>query len=568
MNENLLKRIKNQLNAKFYMMNDAWLRDCIKYFVKDKTLREMTDRHILEFVEGQWQLSDLREVNNENGCLPRNLIQQVHTVLTGTYILQVNKMYDIANSKYKQLCEIRKINSENLIVAEEERQAEWEPKARRMIQLCLTDGVQDITAIEYKPLKQMTNMLLPGYKVMITGPVSCRRGVILLEDGKYKEIGGEVESLLQSNALENVLARALGEPENPDPYNDNGLLRTVNQNVQNDNLNSNDTLLFDDDFEEIVDLEAVTAIERQNQEAETIQNCIGSNENQTREINEITEDFLEDIDFDPLENWPNDSPMRPVHPTSRVEIEKFGEKDDIMIVEETSISAHDSRNKQPPSTSSFRNEYASEFLDNDFDFDDCEIMVRTEKSRSQQDENLSKNETKAYSSPLMPKSKLTNHNTLKKVKTNISIAGLTKQNEKSVASVPSTAQPTKNTETINVLSDILSEPIIGRVRKIVRAKVKNHSALKKQGKYWAVTALIADHTSSIEVCFDSEILEKYIGFSVQEFSQKKKLAKLDSQVNNELRLNLRKAQRQIENLNALLELELAQDKVPKIVNIM
>lgn len=77
----------------------------------------------------------------------------------------------------------------------------------------------------------------------------------------------------------------------------------MNQNVQNDNLNSNDTLLFDDDFEEIVDLEAVTAIERQNQEAETIQNCIGSNENQTREINETTEDFLEDIDFDPLENW-------------------------------------------------------------------------------------------------------------------------------------------------------------------------------------------------------------------------------------------------------------------------
>lgn len=50
----------------------------------------MTDKHILEFVEGQWQLSDLREVNNENGCLPRNLIQQVHTVLTGTYILQVS----------------------------------------------------------------------------------------------------------------------------------------------------------------------------------------------------------------------------------------------------------------------------------------------------------------------------------------------------------------------------------------------------------------------------------------------------------------------------------------------
>jgi len=44
---------------------------------------------------------------------------------------------------------------------------------------------------------------------MIIGPVNYRRGVILLEEGKYREVGGEVESLLKPNALENVLARAL-----------------------------------------------------------------------------------------------------------------------------------------------------------------------------------------------------------------------------------------------------------------------------------------------------------------------------------------------------------------------
>lgn len=55
----------------------------------------------------------------------------------------------------------------------------------------------------------LQSILLPGYKVMIIGPVDCRRGVILLQDGKYKEIGGEIESLLKPNALENVLARAL-----------------------------------------------------------------------------------------------------------------------------------------------------------------------------------------------------------------------------------------------------------------------------------------------------------------------------------------------------------------------
>lgn len=64
-------------------------------------------------------------------------------------------MYDITSSKYKQLCKIRKINNDNLEVIGKEESVGWEPKARRMMQLCLTDGVQDVTAIEYVPLKHM-----------------------------------------------------------------------------------------------------------------------------------------------------------------------------------------------------------------------------------------------------------------------------------------------------------------------------------------------------------------------------------------------------------------------------
>jgi len=41
MNENLLRRIKNQLNAKFYVMNDAWLRDCVEFFIRDKVSHEV-----------------------------------------------------------------------------------------------------------------------------------------------------------------------------------------------------------------------------------------------------------------------------------------------------------------------------------------------------------------------------------------------------------------------------------------------------------------------------------------------------------------------------------------------
>lgn len=70
--------------------------------------------------------------------------------------------------------------------------------------------------------------------------------------------------------------------------------------------------------------------------------------------------------------------MRSVSP-SRMEIENFNEEDDIMIVEEPSVSAHDSRSKPSSSASAFKiNKYASEFRN---DFDNCEIIVNTEKSR-------------------------------------------------------------------------------------------------------------------------------------------------------------------------------------------
>lgn len=63
--------------------------------------------------------------------------------------------------------------------------------------------------VKHKYFLLPKDMLLPGYKIMIIGPVKCRKGVLLLEEGKLKGIGGEVDSLLIPNALENVFARAL-----------------------------------------------------------------------------------------------------------------------------------------------------------------------------------------------------------------------------------------------------------------------------------------------------------------------------------------------------------------------
>jgi RecQ-mediated genome instability protein 1 len=46
-------------------------------------------------------------------------------------------------------------------------------------------------------------------KVLVVGPVECRRGVLLLEQHNLEILGGEIDSLLVPNANENILAEML-----------------------------------------------------------------------------------------------------------------------------------------------------------------------------------------------------------------------------------------------------------------------------------------------------------------------------------------------------------------------
>lgn len=63
----------------------------------------------------------------------------------------------------------------------------------------------------------------------------------------------------------------------------------------------------------------------------------------------------------------------------RTEIEETDEKDNIMIIEEASTSTHDF-GKSVPSTSSLKNQNFVEFPDDDFDFDDDDIIMKTNES--------------------------------------------------------------------------------------------------------------------------------------------------------------------------------------------
>lgn len=66
----------------------------------------------------------------------------------------MEKVYDISESKFKQIQQIRNVSNENVEATEAEKtQANWEPKKKRMLYFYLTDGTQNVVAIEYKPIR-------------------------------------------------------------------------------------------------------------------------------------------------------------------------------------------------------------------------------------------------------------------------------------------------------------------------------------------------------------------------------------------------------------------------------
>lgn len=130
-----------------------------------------------------------------------------------------------AHSQHSKITKGLECNSE--VSADKKIPSKWEPKSKRMLLLHLTDGSQKIQATEYLPISQLHLDLIPGTKILIKGPVECRRGVILLRANNVELLGGEVGDLVQSNAPENVLARIIGKPENPNPVYGSYTARTA-----------------------------------------------------------------------------------------------------------------------------------------------------------------------------------------------------------------------------------------------------------------------------------------------------------------------------------------------------
>ncbi|XP_063151262.1 recQ-mediated genome instability protein 1 [Candoia aspera] len=189
-----------------------WLEACIDWIEKEHG-SNLAQAAINKQVFEQWLLTDLRDL--EYPILPDCILSDPKGELNGFHSVQIDSIVDVSQPAYSQLQKIRGKNTVNEeITANAQRTLRsWEENPTRMLLLQMTDGIHLIQGMEYQPIPQLHGGLPPGTKVMIQGKVTYRLGVLLLKPENVKLLGGEVDSLLETYALERVLARLIGEED-------------------------------------------------------------------------------------------------------------------------------------------------------------------------------------------------------------------------------------------------------------------------------------------------------------------------------------------------------------------
>lgn len=192
---------------------NEWFKQCVDFFMSDNPNCNAKD--LSSMVIEQLSLSDFQEIALFS--LPANINNYDKKVLSGKYCLQVNTILDVGQSCYSQYNILVKRDTSNTEIGDN-KPAPWEPKSHRMLKMMCSDGQQDIVAMEYESLQCLKEPFIPGFKIVVVGPVEYRKGVLLLKSSNVHFIGGEVEHLLIKNAPLNVLCRALNKPELENPY--------------------------------------------------------------------------------------------------------------------------------------------------------------------------------------------------------------------------------------------------------------------------------------------------------------------------------------------------------------
>ncbi|NXN96486.1 RMI1 protein, partial [Rhinopomastus cyanomelas] len=211
------KRVETWLSSAWHVKVPlTWLEACISWIQEENSGSHLSQAQINRQVFQQWLLTDLRDL--EYPILPDYILNASTGELSGFYSIQIDSLVDVSQPAYSQLQKLRGKNTvnEEVTASTQTFQKPWETKPTRMLMLQLTDGIYQIQGMEYQPVPILHSNLPPGTKITIQGNILYRLGVLLLKPENVKLLGGEVDTLLEDYCQARVLARLIGETENPD----------------------------------------------------------------------------------------------------------------------------------------------------------------------------------------------------------------------------------------------------------------------------------------------------------------------------------------------------------------
>nr|XP_055024194.1 recQ-mediated genome instability protein 1 [Misgurnus anguillicaudatus]XP_055024195.1 recQ-mediated genome instability protein 1 [Misgurnus anguillicaudatus] len=199
------------------LVSPAWLDACVNWVKEEANGGAMPQSLLNQRVLEQWLLTDLRDLAHP--VLPAGLSDAQKTELNSCYCIQMDSLLDVSQPAYNQLQRIRGTDrsNEEVSAVTQETQRPWEAKPTRMLMLQLTDGVQNLEGMEYRPIPALSANLPPGTKLQLVGPIVVRLGVLLLKAENVKVLGGEVEQLLEMYSQGRMLSGILGLPEENHP---------------------------------------------------------------------------------------------------------------------------------------------------------------------------------------------------------------------------------------------------------------------------------------------------------------------------------------------------------------
>ncbi|XP_061115747.1 recQ-mediated genome instability protein 1 [Conger conger] len=189
-----------------------WLEACSDWLAREAGGAPVSQTRLNQQALEQWLHTDLRVLAHP--VLPP-LGRALKTELSGSFCVQMDSALDVSRPAYAQLRQRRGTDcaNEGVSAATQASLRPWEAAPTRVLVLRLTDGVQDLEAMEYQPVPGLNADLPPGTKLLLHGRLECRLRVLLLTPANVRVLGGAVEELQEVLSQNGVLARVLGLPQ-------------------------------------------------------------------------------------------------------------------------------------------------------------------------------------------------------------------------------------------------------------------------------------------------------------------------------------------------------------------